>query len=104
MNQDETGGLLKYSNTKDHWPHPSCSAILFSLQLHWDIPGRHGNPVETFISQQYLHLSFPFEEIEWSQDDPLRLVHISAPMPFSQQNELPVSDVEHEISIWKEIN
>ena len=44
----------------------------------------HGKPIEIFLSQQYLHLSFPFEEIEWIQDDPLRLFHITAPVPLSQ--------------------
>ena len=59
----------------------------------------HGIIVESFHSQQYLHLSFLFEEIEWSQDDPLRLVHISATVPFNQQNALPDSDVELVIEI-----
>ena len=74
-----------------------CSCIGLCLSIH-------GNPIDTFLSQQYLHLTFPFEEIEWSQDDPLRLVHISATMLPSQQNALPVSDVEPAITIWKERN
>ena len=64
----------------------------------------HSHPVETFHSQQYLHLSFPLKGIEWSQDDLLRLVHSSETMPSSQQNVLPVNDVKTAIKIWKERN
>ena len=98
MNQDERRGLLTIGLIPLVVPFDFiCSCIGLCLSSH-------GNLLETFRSQQYLHLSFPFEEIEWSQDDPLRLVHISALVPFSQQNALPVSDVKPAITIWKERN
>ena len=50
----------------------------------------HSNPIDTFRSQQYLHLNFPLKEIEWSQDDLLRLVHSLEIVPSSQHNVLPV--------------
>ena len=73
----------------------SCIGLYLSI---------HGNPIETFLSQQYIHISFPFKQIEWIQDDPLRLVHISAHVPFSQQNALRDSDVKPAITIWRERN
>ena len=54
-----------------------CSYIGLCLSFH-------DNHVVTFLSQKYLHLIFPFEEIELSQDDPLRSVHILATMPFNK--------------------
>ena len=60
-----------------------CSYIGLYLILH-------SHPVDTFLSQQYLHLIFPLKKIEWSQDDLLRLVHSSETLPFIQQNMLPV--------------
>ena len=104
MNQYERGGFLKYSDTKYHRPHPSCCAIDFLCNCIGIFLSSHGKPIETFLSQKYLHLIFPFEEIEWSHDDPLRLVHILAPVPFSQQNVLPVNNVEPVIMIWKDKN
>ena len=63
----------------------------------------HGNSKEA-STQQNIHLSLPFKNVEWSQDDPLRLIHISTIVPFNQQNVLPYSDVEPTIAIWKENN
>ena len=91
MDQDERRGIIPPVVPFNFL----CNCIGICLSIH-------GKPIYTFLSQKYIHLIFPFKEIEWSQDDPLRLVHISAPVPFSQQNALPVSDVKTEITIWKE--
>ena len=56
--------------------------------------------VETFLSQWYLHLCFPFKEIKWSQDDLLRLIHSSEIVP-SVSRMLPVNDVEPAIQIGR---
>ena len=63
----------------------------------------HIHPIDTFHSQQYLHLCFPFKEIKWSQDDLLKLIHSSEIVP-SVSKIAPSQDVEPKIAIWKEIN
>ena len=59
----------------------------------------------TFMfSSNYLHLCFPFKEIEGSQDDLLRLIH-SSEIVLAISRRFPVTDVEPEKQIGRiEIN
>ena len=72
--------------------------------FHCQIWPKSVTHIHGITPKQYLHLNFPLKEIEWSQDDLLRLVHSSETMPFSQQKNTHSQDVEPAIAIWKERN
>ena len=64
----------------------------------------HSHPIDAFFSKQYLHLCFPFKEIERSQDSFLWLIHSSRKSVPAVSRRLPVTDVEPANFFLKEIN
>ena len=64
----------------------------------------HGHSVEAFTPHQNLHMCIPFEVVEWSQDDMVRLIHSIAIVPLNKPNMLPVSDVNPTKAIEEDKN
>ena len=63
----------------------------------------HSHPIDTFLSQEYLYIYFPFKEVKWSQDDLLRFIHSSETVPLVNRID-PSQHVKLAIEIWKERN
>ena len=72
-----------------------CYYIRLSLSFH-------GQSVEAFNHHNNLHMCLPFEVVEWSQDDMVRLIYSSTTTPLNRKNALPMSDLKVVKSIKEE--